>query len=727
MKLSPDAPRYSLERYAVLGALAGFILLSGLGIRAGLALRWDEAPSFHSVLESHRSSDVLILDRFGRPLHQVRVDTRGRRLDWVPLRQVSPALLSSVLAAEDKRFYQHGGVDWRAAANSIMQSLAGNAPRGASTITMQVAALLDDSLRRNSGRRQVWEKLRQMNAARTLERLWSKEQILEAYLNLATFRSELQGISSASRAIFGKDPHGLDPIESAFLAVLLRAPNAVAERAAARATQLAGSLGVRVSPAEMTGRAARILSGPYHPPLSADFAPHAARLLVQARNEGGRDRPIVSSLDRDLQHFAAQTLKEQLTQLRSANVGDAALLVLDNISGEVLAYLGNGGGLSTAAYVDGVRALRQAGSSLKPFLYAHTFQERLLTPASLLDDSPLDVPDTGGLYRPRNYDNSFSGLVTVRTALASSLNIPAVRTINIAGVEAFVNSLGKLGFGGLREPEFYGPSLALGAVDICLWDLTNAYRALANGGIWSPLRLVPSPDSPEGRRVLSAGAVFLVSDILADRESRSRTFHLESPLGTRYWSAVKTGTSKDMRDNWCVGYSDRYTVGVWVGNFSGEPMWNVSGISGAAPIWVEMMNYLHREATSRPPAPPEDVTAAQVTLAETGDSRREWFIAGTETSFVLPTELRQRITYPAADTIMALDPDIPEEQQRVFFESLSPDPNHHWRLDGELLGDSASSTLWRPSPGSHLLELVDVGGRVLDSLRFQVRGGQPLE
>jgi penicillin-binding protein 1C len=726
MMLRPDPRRYDLKRYGVLAALTGMVLLSALGIREGMALRWDKAPSFESVVQSHRSSDLLVLDRHGRPLHQIRVDRQGRRLDWTPLADVSPALKASVIAAEDKRFYRHRGIDWKAAGRSIAQSPASGTPRGASTITMQVTALLDDSLRSSGGRRGRRQKLHQMNAARKLEQIWSKEQILEVYLNLATFRSELQGVNSASRALFGKDPHGLDPVESAFLAVLLRAPNASVERTAARAAALASSLGVKVTPPEMTERAGRALSGPYLPPLRAALAPHAARLLAQANGKSA-EGSILSSLDRDLQHFAGQILKEQLTQLRAANVGDAALLVLENASGEVLAYLGNAGNMSTAAHVDGVRALRQAGSSLKPFLYAHALQERLLTPASLLEDSPLDIPDTGGLYRPRNYDNTFSGLVTVRTALASSLNVPAVRAIQLVGVEAFLDGLRELRFRGLREPEFYGSSLALGSVDICLWDLTNAYRALANGGIWSPLRLAPSTDPPETSRVLSAEAVFLVSDILADRESRSRTFHLESPLGTRYWSAVKTGTSKDMRDNWCVGYSDRYTVGVWVGNFSGEPMWNVSGISGAAPVWVEVMDFLHRERTSRPPAPPAGLVTARLSQGETGESRQEWFVAGTETSIIVPTETRQRILYPADETIVALDPDIPEDHQRVFFESRTPDPKLYWRLNGEILGHSASQVLWRPSPGPHLLELVEAGGRVVDSVRFQIRGAAAME
>ena len=298
----------------------------------------------------------------------------------------------------------------------------------------------------------------------------------------------------------------------------------------------------------------------------------------------------------------SETLQQHILSVQGQNVHDGAALVADNKSGEILAYVGNVGALASARFVDGTQARRQAGSTLKPFLYGLAFDKRILTPASLLDDAPLDVPAMNGIYRPENYDKQFHGLVPARTALASSLNIPAVKVLNLVGVECFVQKLGDLGFEKLQAADFYGSSLALGAADVTLWELVNAYRSLANGGVWSPLCLT-FEENPNltSRQVLSAGSAFLVSDILSDRESRSETFHLESPLSTRYWTAVKTGTSKDMRDNWCVGFSDHYTVGVWAGNFSGDPMWNVSGITGAAPAWIEIMNWLHRGLAEPPP------------------------------------------------------------------------------------------------------------------------------
>jgi penicillin-binding protein 1C len=255
--------------------------------------------------------------------------------------------------------------------------------------------------------------------------------------------------------------------------------------------------------------------------------------------------------------------------------------------------------------------------------------------------------------------------------------------------------------------------------------LVNAYRALANGGMWSPLRLTFDEKAEViGRQVLSRGATFIVSDILSDRESRSETFHLESPLATRFWSAVKTGTSKDMRDNWCVGFSQQYTVGVWAGNFSGEPMWNVSGITGAAPAWIEIMNWLQHGLHSEPPHPPTEVVSRHIESSELGYGRREWFLKGTETPAirVATSQSNFRIIYPTAGTIVALDPDIPESQQKLFFESQPAGNGMQWRLDGEIVASAEAVQLWSPQKGKHTLELIDETSRILDTVNFEVRG-----
>ncbi len=683
-------------------------------------------PGFEQVKAGHTRSEALLLDRHGEVLHELRIDEHGRRLDWVRLQEVSPALRAAVIQAEDRRFYQHAGVDWTSIGSAVRSILTSSKTRGASTISMQLVSRLDDELQPQSPHRSFYQKLKQMIAARALERRWSKTQIFEAYLNTVAFRGELQGIAAASAGLFGKKPHGLDEIESLILAALVRSPNASVAQVGLRACMLAESMNLHLDRAEILSRTRDALSRPYYVPPQAALAPHVAQLLLKPEGTGSKhgSASVICTLDGGTQRFAAETLRRQLELLRPQNVHDGAVLVVENRTGEVLAYVGNDGDRASARYVDGVQAPRQAGSALKPFLYGLAYEQRLLTTVSLIDDSPLDVPVAEGVYRPRNYDNHFHGLVSSRTALAASLNVPAVKTLNLVGVEQFTDRLIAFGFRNLRSPEFYGPSLALGAADITLWDLVNAYRALANGGIYSPLRMTPDPDPAPCRRVLSADAAFLVADVLSDRESRSITFSLDSPLSTRFWTAVKTGTSKDMRDNWCIGFSDRYTVGVWAGNFSGQPMWDVSGVTGAAPVWVEIMNRLHHSLASRAPIAPRGIVAAGVRAADPEQSRREWFIRGTETEVVRPAanQAAFRIIYPAAGTIVALDPDIPQEDQKLFFEAEPEGNALSWLLDEEPLGAAASVLLWTPVKGKHTLSLVDTAGRTVDSITFEVRG-----
>ncbi len=706
-----------------------FHIFVALGLAAGLcglllfftAQSFTPLPSFPEVQASYRKSDALLLDRHGMVVHELRVDATARRLDWTGLEEISPALISAVVRSEDKRFSEHNGVDWLAIGSAVLSRFGSGTPRGASTITMQLASLMDDALKPRAVRRSFRQKWKQIRAAQKIEQRWTKDEILEAYVNLVSFRGELQGIAAASKGLFDKEPGGLNRAESLVLASLVRSPNASAEAVARRACRLATSLGWNTGCDETLALARSRFSRPYFVRQRVSLAPHVARELL-----GKRASKVRSTLDKDLQRYATDVLERAVGVLSDQNVRDGAVLVVENRTGEVLAYVGNTGAISSARYVDGIRARRQAGSTLKPFLYGLAFEKQILTAASLLSDSPLDVQTGRGIYEPKNYDHVFRGMITARTALASSVNIPAVRSVSLVGVGPFVRQLQSLGFRDLDEERFYGHSLALGSADVSLWDLVNAYRAFARGGAWSELRLIPGGKGAEGRgrRILSSGAAFIVSDILSDREARSATFSLENPLATRFWSAVKTGTSKDMRDNWCVGYSNTYTVGVWVGNFSGSSMWNVSGMSGAAPVWFEVMNYLHRDVPSKPPEPPRDVIAQHVTFPEQSglSGRQEWFIRGTEMEAVRQERVayNTKILYPSPGTIIALDPDIPEGQQKIFFESTSGTSGMTWMLDGILLGQG-HTVAWTPSPGSHRLSLVKNGDHIMDEIAFEVR------
>lgn len=724
MNEASPAQTHNRRKWRTLVSVAAVVLLT---VAAGGAAVWrllghdpPAVPAFAQVKGEHRLSEAVLLDRRGEVIHELRIDLAGRRLTWAALGDISPALVRAVLRAEDRRFRTHRGVDWRAAGGAAWTGITTGRFRGASTITMQLAARLDAAARPRKGRREWREKVRQVRCARALERTWTKDEILEAYLNLITFRGELQGVAAASRALFDKDPSGLDDTEAVLLAALIPSAGTSLDAVTARAAALSQSSEGIVPPGAVRSRIAEILGRPYRIRTEAAFAPHVALLLLQ--EPGTR---VVCTLDGRVQRAAGEILRRRLAELDGRNVRDGAVLVADNASGDVIAYLGNSGASASAPHVDGIRALRLAGSTLKPFLYGLALERRLLTAASLVADAPLQIPTPLGLYVPENYSRTYLGAVSVRTALASSLNIPAVRTLMLVGGEPFVRRLRAAGLASVeREADYYGYALALGSVDVRLWDLVNAYRTLANGGRFSPLRLQPGEKTGRPRRVMDAGTAFLVTDILADREARSATFGLENVLATPFFTAVKTGTSKDMRDNWCVGYSERYTVGVWVGNFSGEPMWNVSGMSGAAPVWMDVMRLLHGTAPSRAPRPPPGVTARPVSFAGGIEpDRKEWFIAGTEpAAAVTPVGRHERptIVYPPDGAIIALDPDIPPQFQAVALEAAPAGGDFHWRLGEADLG-RGNPLLWKPQQGDHALTLLGDDGRPLATVRFTVR------
>ncbi|MCZ8218101.1 MAG: penicillin-binding protein 1C [Acidovorax sp.] len=741
-------------------------------------------PTFDEVRVDFKPSDTVLLSREGQVLQRLRTDPTVRRGQWVPLADISPALRQALVLSEDKRFFEHSGVDWRAASAAAWGNLWNQRTRGASTITMQLAGLLDGDWRQGPGGRTVVQKVGQTVAAQVLDRRWRKDQILEAYLNLVPFRSELVGIDALSRTLFGKAAHGLDDREAAVAAALVRAPNArpalVAQRACGVLRDMqrggvggsgsggsGGSGGARIdcdaldlfTTAALQRRAFDASEG---------VAPHFARHLLRQRF--GKDvavpERVQSTLRAPLQRFAVQTLQQHLRELRGRNVEDGALLVLDNATGVVLAWVGSSGQLSQASEVDGVLALRQPGSTLKPFLYGQAIAERRLTAASLVDDSPAHIATAGGLYIPQNYDRQFKGWVSVRTALAASLNVPAVRTLVMVTPDAFHRQLGAVGLPLRESGDYFGYSLALGSPEVPLLHLTNAFRTLANGGRLSPVALAwPATGRPPAfTQGMDPRAAFIVGDILSDVNARARTFGTDSVLATRFWTAVKTGTSKDMRDNWAVGWSDRYTVGVWVGNASGAAMHDVSGTSGAAPIWAAVMGFLHAREPSRAPRPAQGLLQAKVRFGPgpVADgmpgrapdlrlpleaAREEWFVQGTQQPlFAIDSvadkpypsraegpksfkkELAQaaeapgspaRITAPAPGTIIALDPDIPPARQRLQFTATGD--GLLWRMDGKPLG-RGPRVAWLPWPGRHVVQITDARGQVLDEIRIEVRG-----
>jgi len=529
----------------------------------------------------------------------------------VPLGRVSPRFLAAILATEDARFAQHDGVDPIALARAAWQ-IAGtrHVVSGGSTITMQLARLRYDLPRTFVG------KIGEMVLARRIEAGTPKAAILEAYVNRLPMGGDLTGVEAGARTYFGTPASELDLAHAAFLAALPNDPvrlDPYAHRAALEARRrdvLARMVASGAVPADEAAHAAaeRIDVLPRSDGIAA--APHLLfRLAGGVSPDATRVR---TTIDSELQAFAENATQQIVGGLSERRARDGAAIVLDNRDGAILAYVGSADYFARAGAGknDGVVALRQPGSTLKPFLYELAFERRAVRPTTIL----ADVPTTYGLpgsrsYSPGDYSERFAGPVRARIALADSLNVPAVRVLSGVGVAPFLDRLRALGFRHLtKDSDHYGLGLALGDGEVTLEELAGAYAAIANGG--RPVRVHAIADANDaavardGARIGAATEWALVTDVLADEHARARAFGVASLLRTPFASAVKTGTSSDFRDTWTIGFTRDYTVAAWVGNFDGAPMQRVSGVTGAAPLWNRIIRHLAEDTPPVAFAPP---------------------------------------------------------------------------------------------------------------------------
>ncbi|NML26257.1 transglycosylase domain-containing protein [Zoogloea dura] len=667
-------PRLRLPLVLLLTARSR-VLLVLLWCLAGPAWAVHPIPAFAEVRAGARPSVAVLLARDGTPISERRLDMTVRRLEWVGLNSLSPALKEALLAAEDKRFFEHSGVDWRAFAGSLWHNLWYERKRGASTLSMQLAGLLDPELalgRSGMPRRSIGQKWDQAFAAQALEARWTKEQILEAYLNLAPFRSDLQGVHAASRALFNKTPAELGRPEALILAVLLRGPNARPEVVGRRACVLAERVGAPAACAQVQRLAQSSLDRPAAPRW--DMAPHAARLLLTHPGER-----LVTTLDGELQ-------RSLLAALRKPGVGEqAAGVVVDNLSGDILAYVGALDGAQT----DQAQAPRPVGSLIQPFVYGLAIERRLVTAASFLEE-PL------ANHAPTTPDERM--WVSVRRALAESMSDPAANLMRLLG-EGLVERL--------RLAEVEGGRG--GVPDLGLMQLAGLYRSLASGGQWLLPRWLPASGERPARRLLRPEAAFIVSDVLVEPD--------EDGAGLPF---VYRQFSPDARDSVTVGFSERYTLALWI---SGSR----SSALVAGQVWHEMMRGLHRAAPPLRPVPPPGVVSSLVVFEPPlENARREWFVRGTETDRVSPPRSLARISHPLNGVLVDAMAIVDDPGFRVMLDAVHAPPGAWWRLNGErLAGSNGLRTAWRPVAGRHVLELVSLEGVVLDSVIFAVRA--PLE
>jgi penicillin-binding protein 1C len=573
-----------------------------------LALGWLALPlvPLPAGLDQSPAPTLVLTDREGRTLRELPA-AGHYAASAVPIEQIPVLLRQATLAAEDRRFYSHHGVDFLAVLRALGSQLGLRRPdtlrSGASTITEQLIKLTQHRPRT------LTSKIVEALQALRLEQVWSKDRILAAYLNRVDYGNRNIGCVQAADAYFGKPLADLSLAECAFLAALPQSPTRLnpyrhPERARRRQAWVLSRLAASGElPAAELDRARA--ENPRLCPRAHPFeAPHFTQMLLARRSRaalvqaGGQSGFVRTTLDLELNRFIAGSLRRQVDGLRAEHVGNGAVVVIDNQTAELRALVGSADFANPrAGQMDGAWAARSPGSTIKPFTYLLAI-EHGATPADLVADLPAEFPARSAIYRPENYSHRYYGPMRLRAALANSLNISAVKVLAgpAGGPSALQRRLRDCGLTTLPLPaEHYGLGLTLGNAEARLLELTNAYACLARLGDYRPCRLLPTDAPADARLVCDPRAAYLIADVLSDNSARALSFGVDSTLHWEFPVACKTGTSTDFRDNWAIGYTPEFTVGVWMGNFDGRPMLDVSGVTGAGPLLHEIFEHLHAQ------------------------------------------------------------------------------------------------------------------------------------
>lgn len=639
------------RRVRILLGLALLSLLPPLALLACAA--GEDLP--RALGESSSDVSTRFMDRDGQAIRELR-SKDGKLSSRVPLAELSPMVVPALIAAEDARFYRHPGVDPVSMFRALGQALlARRLVSGASTLTQQLARTVVPRPRT------VFGKWREAAIALRIERSLSKQQILEEYLNRVEFGPNLRGIDAASRRYFDKPAAQLDLAEAAALVsiprgptlydpargtrALLRRRNRVLERMVQRGlTSVDAARTAQAEPLQLTrglaqGGTEHLIQGV----LSGALAPEL---------RGERIQRLDSTIDSELQREVAELSRRAARYGADVGLSAVSVVVVENATSEVLAYVGSPDFQAQKALGqnDGARALRQPGSALKPFVYAAAMARLRLTAATRLPDLELRLPTPQGLYSPRNYDGRFHGPVLMRDALANSLNVPAVYTASRVGPGQVLDLLHRAGFSSLTDSaEHYGAALALGDGEVKLTELAQAYAMLARDGTFMPLRFYRrallasgaelSRAAPPPTLVIDPRLARILTDVLADDLARAPEFGQGGPLAFPFQVAAKTGTSKGFRDNWTVGFTREVTVAVWAGNFDGTPMTGSTGVTGAGPLFHEVMLAAMRGRSPAALLDHSGLTSVEVcelsgerALDSCPHRRHEWFTPGSEPS-----------------------------------------------------------------------------------------------
>lgn len=692
-----------------------------------------------------RVTSPTIVDRNGVVLYEP-LGARGERGAWVA--EVPANVARATIAAEDRRFASHLGIDPIAIARAAVHDVRhGALVEGGSTITQQVAKQL-----LNSEDRGVIAKLHEAIVAVRLERRYTKRAILSMYVNLVPYGNQIRGIGRASRAYFGVEPRELTIAQAAFLAALPQRPGSTAHALKRQRYVLARMH----APPEARGERLRFDRG--------ERSIVAQHFIEHIQPTGSIVR---TTLDAKLQHTVQGIIAAHRDDLLRHGAHSVAVAVLDNATGDWLAWEGSGDyfGSTFGGAIDGVVALRQPGSTLKPFTYAVAF-ERGFSPATVLPDVPASFPTAqdGVVYTPRNYDGAYRGPLRARAALAGSENVPAVALLAKVGTPSLLRLLRNAGFSDLdKSADYYGLGVTLGDAEVRLEQLVAAYSVFARGGTYIEPRAVlsgPAAASP-ARRLLTPRTCFWITDILSDSAAREFIFGRGGSLDFPFPVAVKTGTSQAYRDNWTIGYTRDVTVGVWVGNFDRTELRHSSGVTGAGPIFhdVMMAAATPRETIVDPPANLERGPVCALSGLRPSTScpnvEEEWIATEAPVKFCSwhhpdgvawpaeysawaksalsvvssrlsgnrqpATDNHLRVTNPPDGATYLIDPTLRKPYQTLRLRAVS-ETRVAWRVDHSNLGVAERDTFleWPLVPGSHTITATDTLGQK-QSVRIYVK------
>ena len=703
------------------GALAGGGLLLLVAVKTYQDVKTPSLAIRNMVTPGER---FAVLDRQGEPLG-ISFQTRFNMMDVQPLHQMPDILRRAFVTSEDRRFFEHNGIDWRARLAAAWQDMrSSRAKRGASTISEQVVRIV------NPRPRTLWSRWVEGFEAMLLERKYSKGEILEFYLNQVPYAANRRGVAQAARYYFNRDLHTLAEKEMLALAVLPRAPSALdlynhptaIEPALKRLSQAMEQRGELPKGETEKLASQRLALEPSSKPPSATHFINFIRETVSYRlSDNG---VLLTTLDGNLQQKAQTLLDERVKSLQRKRLHNGAVLVVDHTTGEIMAWAVAGAADSKnqtpGSAIDAVRSPRQPGSSMKPFLYTLALEQGW-SPATELDDAPMAEAIGTGLHDFHNYSHTFYGKISLREALGNSLNIPALETIDFVTPQRYLDTLHELGFTSLTQPaEFYKDGLALGNGEVTLFEMVQGFSALANHGITRPLTPLPqAPFARESRRVFSDEASSLIGNILSDPYARRREFGVASILNLPTQTAVKTGTSTDYRDAWVLGYDAHFTVGVWFGNLDQEPMDGITGSTGPALL----LRSIFSELAAREQPKPLYLSPKLVQMEICSDygnrsrncfPRTEYFMPGSAAPLPRQKQAPNGIALlrPTEGLQIAYDPRIPSNAQAFEFvaSGVAATSQVEWVLNGKSISKTQGGHLvWPVERGRYTLLAQELG------------------